>query len=226
MVAHTDGKERRDGDTVQRVLGAVNRNPLSLLPQAEQGENPFFPGGEGEGTIAEGSEEIAFSVEIARCPRLGQKPQGLKVGQGVIRTAAGTAVKVECAVSLFQAVFNGQHCVGVVLFHREGVNGNPLGEVIQRVEIAQQQVGLQPGGLTVAVTSVSGENNIPWGWGDWQTKERAGTKDQSGGRRHKNQLFSKGFLGMVPSYHVLPALTRGEFFVRLNRQNFSMGRAE
>ena len=85
MVAHTDGKERRDGDTVQRVLGAVNRNPLSLLPQAEQGENPFFPGGEGEGTIAEGSEEIAFSVEIARCPRLGQKPQGLKVGQGVIR---------------------------------------------------------------------------------------------------------------------------------------------
>ena len=73
---------------------------------------------------------------------------------------------------------------------------------------------------------VSGENNIPWGWGDWQTKERAGTKDKAGGRRHKNQLFSKGFLGMVPSYHVLPALTRGEFFVRLNRQNFSMRRAE
>ena len=66
-------------------------------------------------------------------------------------------------------------------FHREGVNGNPLGEVIQRVEIAQQQVGLQPGGLTVAVTSVSGENNIPWGWGDWQTKGPAPKIKQAGG---------------------------------------------
>ncbi len=75
MVAHTDGKERRDGDTVQRVLGAVNRNPLSLLPQAEQGENPFFPGGEGEGTIAEGSEEIAFSVEIAVAPAWAKNPK-------------------------------------------------------------------------------------------------------------------------------------------------------
>ncbi len=56
-----------------------------------------------------------------------------------------------CGASLGQGVFCGQHGIGVILFCRKGLHGEGLGGVSRGVQVSQQEIWAQPGGLAVAV---------------------------------------------------------------------------
>ena len=179
-VAHPQGEKGGEGSPVQRVLPPPNGDPLSGLPQTEQGEDSCLPGGQGEVTIGQGGKYIGLIIEIACGPCLGQVAQGLQVGQGVVQPAACAAVEVDGGASLGQGVFYGQHGIGVVLFCREGLHGEGLGGRFQGVQVSQQEVWAQPGGLAVAVPPVGGQDKIPWLRRYRQSEKGAGAKEKAG----------------------------------------------
>ena len=180
MVAHPQGEKGGEGCTVQRVLPPPNGDPLSGLPQTEQGEDPCLPGRQGEVTIGQGGKYIDLIIEIACGPCLGQVAQGLQVGQGVIQPPTCAAVEVDGGASLGQGVFYGQHGIGVILFCRKGLHGEGLGGRFQGVQVSQQEIWAQPGGLAVAVPPVGGQDKIPWLRRYRQSEKGAGAKEKAG----------------------------------------------
>ena len=110
----------------------------------------------------------------------------------MVHPPAGPAVEVEGLVALLQAVADGEHGVRVIFFHGEGVGGNIVRPFrFQGVEISQQQVRGDPGGLAVAVAPVGGEDHVLRAGDDGQAVKGACPDDKTGGchKAHRSFLF-------------------------------------
>ena len=192
VVAHPKGEEGRQVSPLQAVFGPTDGDAVSLRPQAKDREDALLPRGQGDGAVSDGGEDEGLIVKIPSGPVLGQKTQALEVGQGVVHAPAGAAVEVEGAEALLQAQLHGQHGVGIVLFHREGLGIQRGGTVLQGVEIPQEEVWGETGGLAVAIAPVGGQDIVSnLGLLD-QPIEGPGPDDIASGVRHNTSPFAVG----------------------------------
>ena len=85
----------------------------------------------------------------------------MKICNGMVQTfAAGTAVDVKFCAALGQSGFYGQHGIRVILLHRGAGYIFKILRLVHGVEIAQQFRGRDSGFLAIAVSCISGQNQV------------------------------------------------------------------
>ena len=131
-----------------------------LLPRQNREKIPGLPGRQGEVTIGQGGKYRSHHRDSLR-PCLGQVAQVLQVGQGVVQPAACAAVEVDGGASLGQGGILRPAWYRCHPFLPERFARGGLGGRFQGVQVSQQEIWAQPGGLAVAVPPVGGQDKVP-----------------------------------------------------------------
>ena len=160
VVAATEGKVRRENGVLHRIVRAADRDARGHLAETEHGEDPVRTRREGDLPFpADGGVNLAVSVEPAARAAPRKIQQRLIVRDGVVAApSARSAVEMELPAAALEPLLDGEHHVGVVLFHRDAENVVKRGYLAERVEVAQQQIRRQPRAAAPAPAAVGGND--------------------------------------------------------------------
>ena len=139
VVADAQGEAAGQHAVLQRVIQPPLRHAPGVRAHAEDGQVSAQSRREGNAAVFDDGDDRPVAHKVAHGAPVGEKLQRLEIGHGVVKPGAvQTSVKQKFPIPQLQPPANGEHGVGIVLFHREYL-GPRRGES-QRVKVADDLI--------------------------------------------------------------------------------------
>lgn len=142
-----DAKRKRAAErrVRQLILHAAQRQPFGIRTEIEDREQAPVDGlPDGQMFVFDDGVDEVVVIEITARAVPPEEGQRLKIGQRMVEAmAAGCAVEIELRAATGKSLADGEHAVGVVLFHGDA-DGRLVLRLWHGVEIADDKIRLDP----------------------------------------------------------------------------------